>query len=130
MERECFLTILLALTTGVTVLVCGWWPLRYVKESGALSLERFRWKHVWVPLIPATIVAGWLCGCALVEPDPVPEAPPAFAILAGVPFALLLARAVIRAGWSLIRDDGDSSIATVEIMRLLDSVFPASRQGA
>jgi hypothetical protein len=117
MERECLLTILIALTAGVTVLMCGWWPVRYVKESSALSLERFRWKQVWVPLIPAAIVAAWLCGWALVEPDPVPEAPPAFVILASVPFVLLLARAVMRAGWSLFRDDGDSGIATVGIMR-------------
>jgi BlaR1 peptidase M56 len=117
MERECFLTILIALTTGVTVLVCGWWPIRHVKEYSALRLERFRWKQVWVPLIPAAIVAAWLCGWALVEPDPTPEAPPAFVILASVGFALLLARAVIRAGWALFRDEGDPAVATVGIMR-------------
>jgi hypothetical protein len=70
-----------------------------------------------VPLIPAVIVVAWLCGWALVEPDPVPEAPPAFLILASVPFTLLLARAAIRAAWALCRDQGDLGIATVGILR-------------
>lgn len=116
MERECLLTILTALACGITVLVCGWWPLGYLKESSARRVERFRWKQVWVPLIPAVIVTAWLCGWALVEPDPAPEAPPAFLILACVPFALLLARAAVRAGWALFRDDGDPGVATVGII--------------
>ena len=117
MERECFLTILIALTTGVAALVCGWWPVRNVRESSASRLERFRWKQVWVPLIPAAIVAAWLCGWALVEPDPVPETPSAFLVSASALFALLLARAGLRAGGSLFRDDRDPGIATVGIMR-------------
>ncbi len=38
-------------------------------------------------------------------------------ILASVPFALLLGRAAIRAGWSLVRDDGDVVTATVGLVR-------------
>jgi hypothetical protein len=63
------------------------------------------------------IVAAWFCGWALVEPDPVPEAPPAVLIFAGVPFALLFARAAIRAGWSLFGDEGDPGTATVGLLR-------------
>lgn len=117
MERECLLTILIAIAGGVALLACGWWRVGYVRESSARRLERFRWKQVWVPLIPAVIVAAWLCGWALDEPDPVPEAPPAFLMLASVPFALLLARAALRAGWALFRDEGDLGIATVGIIR-------------
>ncbi len=110
MERECLLTILIAIAGGMTFLACGWWRVGYVRESSARRLERLRWKQVWVPLIPAAIVAAWLCGWALVEPDPVPEAPSAFVVLASVPFALLLARAAVRAGWALFHDEGDQAL--------------------
>jgi beta-lactamase regulating signal transducer with metallopeptidase domain len=38
-------------------------------------------------------------------------------VLTAAPFALLLARAVVRAGWSLIVDQGDPATATVGLLR-------------
>jgi beta-lactamase regulating signal transducer with metallopeptidase domain len=68
-------------------------------------------------MIPALIVAAWLCGWALVEPDPVPESVPLWLLLTSLPFALLFARSGIRAGWSLIRDPGDPGTSTVGFLR-------------
>jgi len=72
---------------------------------------------VWLPVAPAIIVAAWLCGWALVEPDPMPEAAPALLILMSVPLAMVFARALIRAGWSLFGDRRDPGTATVGLLR-------------
>jgi len=117
MERELCLSILIVLIGGTTVLSCGWWPVADVRESSARRLERIAWRRVWLPVAPATIVAAWLCGWALVEPDPMPEAVPALLILMSVPLAMVFARALIRAGWSLFGDRGDPGTATVGLMR-------------
>jgi hypothetical protein len=117
MERECFLSILIVLAAGIAILGCGWWPLAAAAQTSARQLEVFRWKQVWLPLIPAVIVAAWLCGWALLEPDPTPESPPMPVILAAVPFMLLFARALIRAGWSLFRDEGELGTATVGLVK-------------
>jgi hypothetical protein len=116
MERECFLSILVALLGGTMILACGWWPARDAGGS-ARHVERSRWRQVWLPLVPALIVAAGLSGWALAEPDPTPEKPSIFLILASVPFALLFGRAAIRAVWSLVRDEGDVVTATVGLLR-------------
>jgi hypothetical protein len=117
MERECFLTVLVAFLGGIMILSCGWWPLAYANETSARRLEWIRWKRVWMPLVPASIVAAWLCGWALAEPDPTPERASILLTLASIPFALVFGRAAIRAGWSLVRDEGDLGIATVGLLR-------------
>jgi hypothetical protein len=116
MERECFLSILVALLGGMMILACGWWPAR---DGGASArhLEHSRWQQIWLPLIPALIVATWLCGWALAEPDPTPEKASMLLILASVPFVLLFARAAARAIWSLVREEGDFVTATVGLLR-------------
>ena len=117
MERECFLSILVALLGGMMMLACGWWPARDAGGGSARHLERFRWKWIWLPLAPASIIAASLCGWALAEPDPTPEKAPILLILTSVPFALLFGRAAVRAVWSLIRDEGDVVTATVGLWR-------------
>jgi hypothetical protein len=117
MERECCLSMLITLMGGTTLLVCGWWPAARVRGSSALRLEEITWRRVWLPVAPALAVAAWLCGWALTEPDPVPERVPISLVLTAVPLALLLARAVVRAGWSLIVDQGDPATATVGLLR-------------
>jgi hypothetical protein len=116
MERECFLSILVALLGGTTILACGWWPARDAGGS-ARHVERLRWQQIWLPLVPALIVAAWLCGWALAEPDPTPEKPSMLLILASVPFALLFGRAAVRAVWSLVREEGGVVTATVGLLR-------------
>src|ERR1700730_384242 len=113
MERECFLSILVALLGGMMILACGWWPAREALGASARYLERFRWSQVWLPLFPAVIVAACLCGWALAEPDPTAEKAPMLLILASVPFALLFFRAAVRSVWALVRDEGDVVTATV-----------------
>jgi hypothetical protein len=118
MERECFLSILVALLGGTMLLACGWLPAHNGGGGSARHLERLRWRHIWLPLVPAFIVAAWLCGWALAEPDPTPEKASILLILASVPFALLLfGRAAIRAVWSLVRDEDEVVTATVGLLR-------------
>ncbi len=117
MERECFLSILVALLGGTMILACGWWPARDAGGGSARHLERLRWQQIWLPLAPASVIAAALCGWALAEPDPTPEKPSILFVLASVPFALLLGRAAIRALWSLVREESDVVTATVGILR-------------
>ena len=117
MERECFLSILMTLLGGVMILACGWWPAREARGGSARHLERLRWQQIWLPLVPALIIAAWLCGWALAEPDPTPEKVSILVILASMPFALVFGRAAIRAGWSLVRHEGERGIATVGLLR-------------
>jgi hypothetical protein len=99
------------------ILACGWWPARDVGGGNARHVECLRWQQIWLPLAPASIIAASLCGWALAEPDPTPEKASILLILASVPFALLFGRAAIRAGWSLVRDEGDVVTATVGLLR-------------
>jgi BlaR1 peptidase M56 len=117
MERECLLTLLIALLSGIALLACGWWPTGQTAQVSARRLERLLWRRIWWMFVPALTVAAWLCGWALVEPDPVPERVPAAFVLLSVPFLLLFTRAAIRAGWSLFRDDGDPGTATVGLLK-------------
>jgi Zn-dependent protease with chaperone function len=72
---------------------------------------------VWLPVAPATIVVAWLCGWALVEPDPMPEGAPPLLILMSVPLAMVFARALIRAGWALFGVRRDPGTGTVGLLR-------------
>jgi hypothetical protein len=117
MERECFLSVLVALFGGAMILAGGSWPARDGGGGSARYLERFRWRHIWLPLVPALIIAAWPSGWALAEPDPTPEKPSMLLILASVPFALLFAGAAMRAMWSLLRDEGEVVTATVGLLR-------------
>ncbi len=117
MERECFLTVLIALLGGIALLACGWWPSGQTGRGSARILEYRMWRRIWWTFVPALFVAAWLCGWAMAEPDPVPERVPSAVLLLSVPFLVLFARAAIRAVWSLFRDDGDLGTATVGLLK-------------
>jgi BlaR1 peptidase M56 len=117
MERECCLSMLISLIGGTTLLACGWWPVADGRVSSARRLEEINWRRIWQPVLPALAVAAWLCGWALVEPDPVPEKVPVLLLLMSLPFALLFVRAAVRATCSLIGDQGDPATATVGLLR-------------
>lgn len=117
MEREWCLSMLVALSAGATLLACGWWPVAHGRHSSGRRLERSAWSRVWLPVAPALTLAAALCGWALREPDPVPERVPGSLILVSLPFALLLTRAAIRAGWSLLGDGRGAGIGTVGLLR-------------
>jgi hypothetical protein len=63
------------------------------------------------------LVAAWLCGWALSQPDPVRDPVGPFLFVACAPFAIVFARAVGRAVWSLARSPGDCGVATVGLLR-------------
>src|SRR5260370_36129208 len=92
MERECFLSILIALLGGMMIQACGWWPASGAGGGSARNLERSRWQQLWLPLAPASFIAASLSGWALSEPDPTPERAAMLLILTCVPFALLFGR--------------------------------------
>lgn len=117
MDRECCLSVLVALVGGTTLLVCGWRPVAEVKARNARSLEKTTWRQIWLPAAPALAAASALCGWALLEPDPIPEGVPISLILMSTPFLLLLARAAVRGGWALITHPGDPGTATVGLLR-------------
>jgi hypothetical protein len=117
MERELCLSILIVVISGAALLGFGWWPVADAIETCARGLERVAWRRVWLPVAPAILLAAGLCGWALVEPDPMPEGAPASLIVMSVPLALLFARAMVRAGWSLIGDRRDPGTATIGLLR-------------
>jgi len=116
-ERECLLTVLVAMLGGSAIAACAGWPAALPADPGARSLERALWRRIWGPLVPAGFIAAALCGWALAEPDPVPERVPPAVLIAAVPFFFVAARAAVRAGWSLVRDDGDPDTVTVGLLR-------------
>lgn len=117
MERECCLSMLTALLGGVTLMACGWMPAGSDRAGSARRFERAAWRRLWMPVVPALLVAAWLCGWALAEPDPVPETVSPLLVLMAVPFVLLLARAALRAAWALVDSRENPAAATVGVLR-------------
>src|SRR5579863_5508196 len=73
MERESLLSLLIVLLGGAVLQVSASWPAADDHTAGAAQLERDCWARLWWPLAPTLLVAAWLCGWALSEPDPVPD---------------------------------------------------------
>ena len=117
MERECCLSLLIALVGGTALLAFGWCPVGNARVRSARVLESISWWRLWLPVMPALAIASAFCGWALLEPDPIPESMPVSLILMSIPFLVLLARAAVRGGWALISDPGDPGTATVGLLR-------------
>ncbi|MFP6560369.1 hypothetical protein WJ542_19005 [Paraburkholderia sp. B3] len=117
MERESLLTVLVVLLGGVALQPLAMLPLRPT-VGGAHGVERHAWLRLWLPVMPAMLVAAWLCGWALREPDPVDDRLSQWVLIgACLPFALIAARAVARAVWALGRDPRDADVCTVGLLR-------------
>lgn len=71
-EREALLSILIVLLCGVTLQSFAAWSWSADSASASRRIERLHWLAVWWPAAPASVVAAWLCGWALSQPDPVP----------------------------------------------------------
>jgi hypothetical protein len=82
-----------------------------------LKLERAAWWRLWWPLTPALVVAAWLCGWALSQPDPVPDRVGPMVFIVCAPFVLIGLRAILRAGWSLLASPEQFGIATIGLLR-------------
>jgi hypothetical protein len=98
MERESLLTLLIILLGGMVLQAVAAWPWASPGTVSARELERAAWLRLWRPLTPTVIVAAWLCGWALSQPDPVPNRVGPFLFIACTPFAFLVGRAFGRGG--------------------------------
>jgi BlaR1 peptidase M56 len=118
MERESLLTVLMILLGGVALQVIGaWLSTRRSRNEPGLVLERAAWLRLWRPLVPAVVVAAWLCGWALSEPDPVPDRVGPLVFIVCAPFVLIGMRAIVRAALSLLGSPEQFGIATVGLIR-------------
>lgn len=117
MERESLVAILVMLLGGIALQPLASWPWREPDGGTAADCERRSWLRLWYPVVPVLLVAAWLCGWALREPDPVPDVPGPWAvIIACVPFALIFARAAARSTWALMRTPYDCGVSTVGLI--------------
>jgi len=116
-ERESLLTILIVLLGGLTLQLFAAWPWSDGNASASRRVERRRWLALLWPAAPTSVVAAWLCGWALSQPDPVQGPVGPLLFIACVPFGVVVVRAVVRAAWSLARSPGDCGVATVGLLR-------------
>lgn len=118
MERETLLTILLLLFGGLATQPFAPLPGGARADEVAEVVERHAWIRLWLPVMPTLVVAAWLCGWALRQPDPVHGHIDRGLLIAGcVPFALIAVRAALRAVSALIRDAGEIPIRTTGLLR-------------
>lgn len=120
MERESLLTVLLILFGGLAVQPFAMMSLRTTPAPDGRSAERRAWLRLWLPVMPALMVAAWLCGWALREPDPVHDHLDRWVLIgACVPFAVVVWRAALRAVWALTREpfDAGTGVCTVGLLR-------------
>lgn len=118
MERESLLCILMMLLGGLALQPFVWWPFTEHAELPAVELERRSWRRLWYPVVPTLLVAAWLCGWALREPDPVRDPLNPWVLLgAWLPLGFIFARAAARAIWSLLRHPIDCGVFTVGLIR-------------
>lgn len=117
MERESLLTVLVILLGGLAVQPLAMFSLRSL-AGGSHEAERQAWLRLWLPVMPAMLVAAWLCGWASREPDPVADRVDQWALIAAcLPFAVVAARAIGRAVWALTRDPLQAGVCTVGLIR-------------
>jgi hypothetical protein len=121
---------MLVMVFGGLVLQLPAWPTARGRCESPAELERGYWLALWCPIVPMLVVAAWLCGWALFEPDPVPDPlDPGVVLLLWLPFALLFGRAAMRAGWSLLRHPAECGVSTVGLLQpqVVFSPFLAKR---
>lgn len=117
MERETLLTILLLLFGGLAAQLFASLPSCACADDATETFERRAWIRLWLPVMPTLIVAAWLCGWALRQPDPVRgQIDRGFLIAGCVPFAVIAVRAALRAAWAAVRDAGEIPIRTTGLL--------------
>ena len=130
MERETLLTMLLMIFGGCALQVLAHWPAQLPVGADTETLEQVAWFKVCLPALPILPLGAWLAGWALTQPDPVRTPLDPFVVVAlWLPFGLLFLRALLRAGWALVREPPECGVSTVGFMtpRVLFSPFLARR---
>lgn len=118
MERETLLTILLLLLGGLAAQPLAMLPHRKHPDEAPQPAEHRAWLRLWLPVVPTLLVVAWLCGWALREPDPVHDRfNHAMLILACLPFAAIVLRAVFRAVHTLVCEPANLPICTVGLLQ-------------
>jgi hypothetical protein len=117
MERESLLTVLTILLGGMALQLIGVGLLTRFRAKHFVEPERAAWFRLLRPLIPALLVAACLCGWALSQPDPVPDRVGPLVFVVCAPFGFIGVRAMLRAGWSLLRSPKRLGIATIGLFR-------------
>jgi len=117
MERESLLTVLMILLGGMALQLISAGLSTHSRSKRFFEPERVAWFRLLRPLIPALLVAACLCGWALSQPDPVPDRVGPLVFIVCAPFGLIGVRAILRAGWSLLRSPNRLGIATIGLIR-------------
>ena len=128
MERETLLTILLILLGGLAAQPLALWPRQPPSDEAPRIAERRAWRRLWLPVVPTLLVAAWLFGWALREPDPVHDRfDHGMLVMACLPFAAIVLRAAFRAAWALMRVPAELPICTAGLLqpRIVFSPFLA-----
>jgi hypothetical protein len=119
MERETLVTLLIMMSGGLMLQLLGAWPVRAASCADPAALERQAWRALCRPVAPVLVIAAWLVGWALTEPDPVRDPlDPGVVVWLWLPFGLLFARASVRAAWALVRELPEC-VSTIGFLRPL-----------
>lgn len=117
MERESLLTVLMIIFGGLALQLIGAGLSTRSRAKRLFEAEPAAWFRLLRPLIPALLAAACLCGWALSQPDPVPDRVGPMVFIVCAPFGFIGVRAVLRAGWSLLRRPEQLGIATIGLIR-------------
>jgi len=117
MERESLLAVLMILLGGMALQLIGAGFSARSRGKRFFEPERLAWFRLLRPMIPALLVAACLCGWALSQPDPVPDRVGPLVFIVCAPLVLIGVRALLRAGWSLLRSPRRIGIVTIGLIR-------------
>jgi len=118
--RELLLSLLIVLLGGLALQPLCWLPAIDLSSASGQPLERRAWLRLWYPVLPALAVAAWLVGWTLTESDPVHDRLGSWVLLAAcMPFALIFARAALRALWALLREAPECGVFTSGLLQPL-----------